>query len=82
MGWSSGSEICGKVLDKVIPVFDHYNVNYNYEVAIVAEIIKIFENADCDTMGELEGDNEVINDALKALHPDWYKEDGECLAKY
>lgn len=74
MGWSSGTEICGEILDEVTTVLAYYDVKRTAQVRLIARIIKIFENADCDTTGELEGRDKVINDALKLLHPEWYEE--------
>lgn len=75
MGWASGSSICSDVLYTVLPKFKKYQVPEKVAVNVVADIIKIFENNDCDTTDELYGNNKIVNKALEKLHPSWYEEE-------
>ena len=68
MGWASGSYLCGKVLDEVLPVLWQNEVPKHEQVALTSVILQAFEEEDCDTLDELYDDNnEIISAALDSL---------------
>ena len=68
MGWASGSYLCGKVLDEVLPVLWQNEVPKHEQVALTRVILNAFKDKDCDTLDELyDDDDEIISAALDSL---------------
>lgn len=59
MGWGSGSELLGEVLDIIEP-----HVTGRVEEAVYVKLIDAFWNHDADTLDELVGRSPVLDRAL------------------
>lgn len=68
MGWASGSSLCSKVLEEVLPVMRRFEVPMPVQVSLTTVILSAFEDEDCDTLDELyDDDDEIISAALDSL---------------
>lgn len=64
MGWSTGSEI----FSRIMTVLNDTVEDLDSREKIYLELIPIFEDADCDTMDELFGEDEAYDNAYRKLH--------------
>lgn len=71
MGWASGSSLMSCIIDSL------KDTGPLQRLRIYLRIIPCFESEDCDTLGECMGVDQAYDDAMQALHPDWFK-GGEC----
>lgn len=62
MGWATGSEIFENVLEIVEPYLG------DSKEEVVRELIELFEDYDCDTLGEVS--DPVVQQVLCELYPD------------
>jgi hypothetical protein len=70
MGWASGSELMGNVLNvtlKHIPAKKRY--------AVVKKLCEVFQAQDCDTLDELSDRYPLVAKALRAIDPEMYEDD-------
>jgi hypothetical protein len=63
MGWSTGSEIMDKVISQA------EDLGYEESLAWFSILIKIFEDYDCDTLGECLGQDVAFDDAYFLVNP-------------
>jgi hypothetical protein len=71
MGWSSGTELFSSVITsakKSMPDAETRKMFYK-------EVINAFEDQDWDTQDECVGVDTAFDEALKELHPNWYKDE-------
>ena len=67
MGWSSGTELMGSIIDLARK---HIKSDKDRKAFFVG-CIDAFEDADWDCQDECIGDDAMFDEALKQLHPDW-----------
>lgn len=70
MSWSSGTEIAQTLITSLMLNVKDKNVRRK----IYEDLIRAFENADCDTMHECKGDDIIFDEAY-----DWIHEDDEDI---
>lgn len=73
MGWSSGSSLMSEIINaakEAIP-------NNGIRKAFYEKAIDAFEDEDWDTQDECIDMDEAFDEALKTLHPKWYKEEAD-----
>jgi hypothetical protein len=63
MGWASGSHLLDKIAYAVLPLIPD-----NHREWTAGTLIELFENEDCDTIGEC--DNPVIAKVYRKMYPD------------
>lgn len=70
MGWASGTYVARDIIEGL------QNEVYDYDVRIqiYIEVIKALESNDWDTQDEAMGLDEAFDEAMKKLHPKWWKE--------
>jgi predicted NAD/FAD-binding protein len=73
MGWSSGSSL----YDEVIATLQKHISDADTRRAIHREMIAAFEDYDCDTLCECEGQDPAFDAAVRELHPDHYEDEEE-----
>ena len=66
MGWASGSRLMSDLIESVKNNVD----NFESRVDLYLEMIKNFEDADCDTLDECLGEDEAYDEAWKRSFPD------------
>lgn len=74
MGWASGSRVAAELIDAAkitIP-------NEIERAAFYEKMIYVFEDADCDTLDECVGNDDVFDEVWQELYPsDDYDDDLE-----
>lgn len=72
MGWASGSRMAAELID----VAKITITNENERSAFYEKMIYVFEDADCDTLDECVGIDEIFDEVWDELYPsDNYDED-------
>lgn len=72
MGWSSGSELLGGVLElteKYIPK--------KHKKEVVKNLIDLFEDQDCDTICEVFDDYPIVEEVYREMHPEEFEDEDE-----
>ena len=70
MGWSSGSRLFSEVIESL----QKHVLDEEEREAVYVDLINAFEDFDCDTLQECEGEDEAFDNALKTVHPEWYED--------
>lgn len=70
MGWASGSELMGNVLDVTLR-----HIPNKKQYLVVKKLCEVFQAQDCDTLEELAADYPLVGRALRAIDPDLYADD-------
>jgi hypothetical protein len=71
MGWSSGSRLFSDLIDSL----KKHITDEDTRQSVYEDFIEAFEDADCDTLQECEGEDYAFDAALKELHPDWFEDE-------
>lgn len=66
MGWASGSRLMSDLIESVKNNVD----NFESRVDLYLEMIKNFEDADCDTLDECLGEDEAFDEAWNRSFPE------------
>ena len=73
MGWANGSNIAGVLIASA-----KLHIQSGEErKAFYRDMIDAFEEADCDTLGECCGDDDMFDEAMQELHPDYFEDEDE-----
>ena len=70
MGWAGGSAVMGDII-KVARA----HVEEEERKAFFIKMVKILEDQDWDTHDEVIGEDKHLDQAIYALHADWWEED-------
>src|SRR3990167_10542718 len=70
MGWASATPI----VEGIIAIISKEVANVKSRKRIYKVIISEFENNDWDTQDECLGIDKMFDEAMKELHPKWFKE--------
>jgi len=70
MGWSSGSELASKMIALMELVAD----DGEQLREAFQEMIRCFEDFDCDTLQECIGESKTFDLAFKMMYPEHYEE--------
>lgn len=71
MGWSSGSLL----FSNIIELLQKHVPDEEARQAVYVQLIDAFEDFDCDTLQECEGEDEAFDSAIRDVHPDWYEDE-------
>ena len=71
MGWSGGSEIADTLIDIISTEVKNKTTRKRMYIGIIEEL----ENHDWDTQEESLGQDDVFDEALKELHPEWEEDE-------
>lgn len=71
MGWASGSRLMSSIIEPLKKNVKDASVRQS----VYEDLIRAFEDADCDTLMECEGEDKAFDKALKKLHPEWYEDE-------
>ena len=66
MGWAGGSRLMSDLIESVKNNVD----NFESRVDLYPEMIKNFEDADCDTLDECLGEDEAFGEAWNRSFPE------------
>lgn len=66
MGWASGSRLMTNLIESVKNSVD----DFDSRVELYLQMIKNFEDADCDTLDECLGEDEAFDEAWKRAFPE------------
>ena len=74
MGWSGGSILLEDVVRAIEKCFDAEE--YHEElVSVYEELIDLFENCDADTLDEIIGASESLDQAFRNVRPEFFEVD-------
>ena len=74
MGWASGSNLASAL---IASAKEHIESGHERK-RFYMDMIEAFEEAHCDTLGECCGDDDMFDEAMQELHPDYFQDnDGE-----
>ena len=71
MGWGSGSGVMDEVIEELKSKIDDFGVRQT----IYGVLITVFENNDCDTLGDCNGYDDAFDKAYAEAHPEDAEED-------
>lgn len=74
MGWASGSDLLGQMINLVEYYKDSLPAK---KVGMYMDMIEAFEDHDCDTVEECLGKSKDFDKAFKRLYPEEFEEDSE-----
>ena len=72
MGWASGSSLFSDIIDAI----NDSEIDDETRQQLYQRLIPIFEDEDCDTLGECLGQDKAFDSVYKQLYPDDNDEDG------
>jgi hypothetical protein len=71
MGWGSGSQVMGELIDSL----KRHVPDDEAREAVYVDMINALQDMDCDTLQECEGEDEAFDNALREANPDWYEDE-------
>ena len=71
MGWASGSSLFSDIIDAI----NDSEIDDETRQQLYQRLIPIFEDEDCDTLGECLGQDKAFDSVYKQLYPDDNDED-------
>ena len=69
MGWSNGSSLMSDIIEAVKPRL----APKSFRQTVYEELIKAFEDYDCDTLDECHGMDTAFDAAMRKVHPEDYE---------
>jgi hypothetical protein len=75
MGWASGSRLAGELISAANMIISSESEREKF----FEELIRLFEDYDCDTLDECVGIDPVFDELWNDMHPqdDYYEDDDE-----
>ena len=71
MGWASGSSLFDDIIDSINEV----DIDEDTRKLLYEKMIPIFEDEDCDTLGECVGKDKAFDFVYNSLYPEEGEED-------
>jgi hypothetical protein len=71
MGWASGSSLASALITSAKAHIESGHERKRFYM----DMIEAFEEADCDTLGECCGEDDMFDEAMQEIHPDYFEDE-------